>query len=143
MKSFTNCFPWQFWFIWGWLGILVLLKYAILPRKNTPPVPFAWKISWVVCFFLSFLVIVDSYISGTGHYSEYVLYLGRIELPAILLLALTVLVGCYQISMRPGFDPAKRRTLLIQILIFIGCIILLGFLMGPFIWNQYYKNWSV
>jgi hypothetical protein len=139
MNTLANSLSWQFWFFWGWLMLLVLLKYAIWPRKNTPPVPFAWKISWVVCFFMAFLVIANSFIGGTGRYAEFTRPIGLATTPTILLLLLTVFVGGYQISMRPGFDPRKRRMLLIQSCIIIGCLIMLGWLMGPFIWERYYK----
>lgn len=139
MNTLASSLPWQFWFIWGWLTLLILLKYAIWPRKNTPPVPFAWKLSWIIGFFMSFLVIGSSYIDGTGHYTEYNRLMGQATLPTILLLIVTSFVGGYQISMRPGFDPRKRRTLFIQMLIVIGCIIMMGCLLGPFIWERYYK----
>ena len=139
MNSLASSLPWQFWFLWGCFGILVLLKYAIWPRKNTPPVPFAWKISWVACFVMGFLVIATSYIDGTGRYTEYNRLLGQAGIPTILLLALTLFVGGYQISMRPGFDPGKRRMLFIQACIIIACLIMLGWILGPFIWEQYYK----
>ncbi|MBP2656951.1 MAG: hypothetical protein H6Q73_4520 [Firmicutes bacterium] len=131
MNTLTSSLPWQFWFIWGWLMALVLLKYAVWPRKNTPSVPFAWKISWIVCFFMSFLVILTSFIDGTGYYKEFTHFIGQAVIPTILLLVMTLLVGGYQISMRPGFDPRKRRWIFIQMFIVIGCIIICGWIMWP------------
>ena len=139
MYSLTNSLPWYFWLLWGFIGIGVLLKYAIWPRRNTPPVPFIWKISWVICMFMFFLVIATSFIDGTGLYMEYDYYIGKATIPTILLLFLTLFIGCFQISMRPGFDPVKRRKVYIQLFICVICIILLSYLMGPFIWETYYK----
>lgn len=139
MHSLTTSLPWYFWFIWGFVGIGVLLKYAIWPRKNTPPVPFMWKVSWVICMFMSFLVMATSFIDGTGLYKDYDHFIGQVTLPSILLLFLTLFIGCYQISMRPGFDPVKRRNTFIQIFICILSIIVLMYLIGPFVWERYYK----
>jgi hypothetical protein len=139
MKSLTSSLPWQFWFIWGWLMIVILLKYAIWPRKNTPPASLALKISWVLCLFVAFLVIATSYIDGTGRYTEFSSFVGQATISTILLLAVTVIIGGYQTIMRPEFDPRKRRIMLIQGLIGIACLILLGWLLGPFIWERYFK----
>lgn len=139
MNSLISSLPWYFWFVWGFLGIGVFLKYAIWPRKNTPPVPFMWKVSWVICMLMSFLVIATSFIDGTGLYKEYDHFIGQVTVPSILLLFLTLFIGGHQISMRPGFDPRKRRLLHIQTIVCIVIIIFLMWLIGPFIWERYYK----
>lgn len=139
MHTLTASLPWEFWFLWGIISILVLLKYAIWPRKNTPPVPFMWKIAWVLCMFAPVLVMATSYIDGTGIYKEYEHLVGQFTLPVVLLLFLTTIAGCYQISMRPDFDYKKRRTLHIQTIVIIVCLIILGYLMRPFILERYYK----
>lgn len=139
MYNLTTSLPWFFWFIWGFAGIAVLLKYAIWPRKHTPPIPFMWKVSWTISLSTSILVIASSFIDGTGLYAEYEHYIGMATAPAVLGLFLTLFVGGFQISMRPDFDPIKRRTTHIQLIVCIVCIIILMCLMGPFVWERYYR----
>ncbi|WP_021168181.1 hypothetical protein SOV_51810 [Sporomusa ovata DSM 2662] len=143
MKTLVRSLPpwqfWQFWFIYGFFGIALFVKVAIKFHKRAKPVPFIFKWAWLLGMLLFFLVIAESFNDGTGLLASYELFFKKIDMPIVLLFILSYVIFAIQQIMRTEFDPVERKIALIKLLILVGCVIMLTWLLGPFIWEHYYK----
>lgn len=138
MLHLVNLLPWYFWVTWGGLGSLYVLRWVIKSTKNDP---FLMRAGWFLSIVMLIDVVIDNVISGTGALSEYLPIVNCISMPLVVLTVSLIFIGGYQKSMRPDFDPEKRRTILYCYYALVMLFICIGLFFGGFyVYDHFLKK---
>ncbi|HML33105.1 hypothetical protein [Sporomusa sphaeroides] len=127
MLSLVNSLPWYFWVLWGVIGIPIVLIWVL---KSTKSDPVLWRVGWGLSIVTLILVAVDSIITGTGCYIEYLPVVGRISMPLVALTCTLIFIGGYQKVVHPDFDPEKRRMFFMYTYAMVGVVVFFGILFA-------------
>ncbi len=102
--------PWQIFVFYGSLNEIVLLRYAIFPRKNTPPAQLPMKFAWLFSFLLGGIIIGYGLVRGNIISSDYETLL--LQLSGIDLAALYICGAClmYPLLKDKTTPPDKRQS---------------------------------
>ena len=141
--TLATSLPWYFWVLWGVIGVFLILRWVIKSTKNDPII---WRSGWVLGSVILIIVIIDNLgalplIGGTSSYSEYLLIMDRLSIPLVMLMVSLIFVGGYQKSLRPDFDPEKRRMAIICMYGLVVTVICLGLVFGGFyIYDNFFRG---
>lgn len=129
MLTLVNSLPWFFFVVWGVLGIPYIIWWVI---KSTNNDPLLLRVGWALMSINVLIVVIDNLFIGTGTYVEYMPILDWISIPLVILTCALIFIGGYQKTMRPNFDPEKRRTVVLCMYGLVITAICFGLFFGGF-----------
>ena len=120
MKILIDLTPWWLMVILCFSCAFHTIKWATNSNKKSPVL---LRISWGFTAIMVSGIAIINIIKGTGYFLEYLLIVTNLSAIAMLIMAVSLFIGLYQIVQHPDFDPIKRRRL--RLLLLFGLVIVL------------------
>lgn len=138
MLHLANSAPWYFWVLWGIVGTGYISRMVIKSTSNNPMMLRVSGMLWVI---VSAIVAIDNLIKGKVFYLEYwTSVMDSLSMPLLAVTLILTYIGGYKKSIRPDFDPEKRRTFLQCSYALVATLIFFGlFFAGFYIYDNFFK----
>lgn len=138
MLHLAKSAPWYFRVLWGIFGMVYMSRLVIKSTSNDPMI---LRISGVLWAILLGIVAIDNLVIGKVIYIEcWSVVIGWTSTVLLILTLVLTYIGGYQKSIRPDFDPKKRRAFVQSSCALLAAFIFFGLLfLGFYIYDYYSK----